>query len=182
MMMVDRQQKLHYAINTNHYNLRLLIWRKSLPLCFETNRVHYSRYGTFYAQSLENLESTHPGAKSERREWFIVSVRRNTLGIGQAIDMAGEQSYMQKSAKNAGGISQFAAKESTVAKWVLNRPFQARFAESLIEISGLSITSSNTRKCLRPSETLKSEKMADIYYTSNSNCPIKISYFNHVMR
>ena len=74
--------------------------------------------------------------------------------------MAGEQSYM-KSAKTAGGISQFAAKESTVAKWVMNRPFQARFAESLIEISGLSTTSSNSRKCLRPGEILKSEKMVE---------------------
>ena len=107
-------------------------------------------------QSLDNVESTHPGAKSEIEENGL-SVRRNTLGIGQAIDMAGEQNYM-KSAKTAG---QFAAKESTVAKWVLNRPFQARFAESLIEISGLSTTSSNSRKCLRPSEILKSEKMVD---------------------
>jgi hypothetical protein len=159
MMMVDRQQKLHYAINKNDYNLRLLMWRKSLPLCFATNRVHYSRYGTFYVQSLEYLESTHPGAKAEIEE-NGVSVRRNTLGIGQAVDMAGEQSYM-KGAKTAGGISQFAAKESTVAKWVMNRPFQARFAESLIEISGLSTTSSNSRKCLRPGEILKSEKMVE---------------------
>ena len=151
-MMVDRQQKLHYAISTNDYNLRLLMWRKSLP------RVHYSHYGTLYVQSLENLESTHPGAKSKIEENGL-SVRRNTLGIKQAIDMADEQSYM-KSAKTAGGISQFAAKESTVAKWVLNRPFQARFAESLIETSGLSTTSSNSRKCLRPSEILvrKSQK------------------------
>ena len=118
-MMLDRQQKLHYAVKKNDYNLRLLMWRKSLPLCFATNRVHYSRYGTFYVQSLEYLESTHPGAKAEIEE-NGVSVRRNTLGIGQAVDMAGEQSYM-KSAKTAGGISQFAAKESTVAKWVMNQ-------------------------------------------------------------
>ena len=72
--------------------------------------------------------------------------------------MAGEQSYM-KSAKTTCGISQFAAEESAVAKWVLNRPFQARFAESLIEISGLSKTSLNSQKCLRPSEILNSEKM-----------------------
>jgi hypothetical protein len=159
MMMVDRQQRLHYAINMNDYNLRLLTWRESLPLCFATNRVHYSRYGTFYVQSLEYLESTHPGAKTEIEKNGL-SVRRNTLGIGQAVDMAGEQSYM-KNAKTAGGIRQFAAKKSTVAKWVMNRPFQARFAETLIEISGLSTTSSSTRKCVRPSEILKSNKMVE---------------------
>ena len=41
----------------------------------------------------------------------------------------------------------------------MNRPFQARFAETLMEISGLSKTTSSSRKCLRPSEILKSEKM-----------------------
>ena len=48
------------------------------------------------------MKDTHPGAKEEIEEKRLF-VRRNTLGIGQAVDMAGEQSYM-KSAKTAGGI------------------------------------------------------------------------------
>ena len=99
MIMVDRQQKLHYAINTNNYNLCLLIWKESFPMWFTTNKIHYARYGTFYVKFLEYLEDTHPGAKEEIEEKGL-SVRRNTLGIGQAVDMAGEQSYM-KSAKTA---------------------------------------------------------------------------------
>ena len=155
MIMVDKQQKLHYAINTNNYNLRLLIWKESLPMWFETNKIHYARYGTFYVKFLEYLEDAHPGAKEETEEKGL-SVRRNTLGIGQAVDMAGEQSYM-KSAKTAGRIRQFSTNEAAVAKWVMNSPFQARFAETLMEISGLSKTTLSSRKCLRPSEILKSE-------------------------
>ena len=41
----------------------------------------------------------------------------------------------------------------------MNRPFQARFAETLMEISGLSKTTSRSRKYIRRSEILKSEKM-----------------------
>ena len=78
------------------------------------------------------MKDTHPGAKEEIEEKGL-SVRRNTLGIGQAVDMAGEQSYM-KSAKRAGGIRQFSTNEAVVAKWVMNRPFQARFAEALMEL------------------------------------------------
>ena len=48
----------------------------------------------------------------------------------------------------SGGITSFAASESTVAKWVMNRPFQTRFVESLIEITGMAKTTSNPRKCL----------------------------------
>ena len=100
MNLLDRQRKLHYAINTNDFSLRLLVWKESLPLCFATNRVHYSRYGTYYLKSLECLESTHPGAKEEI-ENLGLSVRRNTLGIGQAVNLAGEQTYM-RNAKTAG--------------------------------------------------------------------------------
>ena len=100
MDLVDRQRKLHFAINNNHFSLRLLMWKKSLPLCFATNRVHYARYGTYYLKSLECLKSTHPGAKEEI-ENVGLSIRRNTLGIGQAVDLAGEQTYM-RNAKTAG--------------------------------------------------------------------------------
>ena len=43
----------------------------------------------------------------------------------------------------------------------MNRPFQARFAKTLIEISGLSMTSSHSWKCIRPSEIIKSNKMVE---------------------
>ena len=94
MIMADRQQKLHYAISTNNYNLRLLIWKESLPMWFVT----------FYVKFLEYLEDTHPGVK-EKIEEKGYSVKRNTRGIGQAVDMAGKQSYT-KSAKPVSGIRQ----------------------------------------------------------------------------
>ena len=102
------------------------------------------------------MEDTHSGAKEEIEEKGL-SVRCNSLGIGQAVDMAGEQSYM-KSAKTVGGMRQLSTNEAAVAKWVMNRPFQARFAETLMEICGLSKTTSSSRKCLCRSEILKSEK------------------------
>ena len=85
MIMVDWQQKLHYAINTNKYNLGLLIWKESLLMWFATNKIHYARYGTFYVKFLEYLEDTHPWAKEEIEEKGL-SMRRNTLGISQAVD------------------------------------------------------------------------------------------------
>ena len=72
--------------------------------------------------------------------------------------MEGEQSHM-KSVKTACGIRQFSTNEAAVAKWVMNRPFQARFAKTLMEISCPSKTTPSSRKCLRPSEILKSVKM-----------------------
>ena len=102
MKLVDRQQMLHYSVNCNDYDLRMISWNASLPLCFATNRVHYSRYGTYYLQFLEHIDRTHPGAKDEIKGVGL-SIRRNKLGIGQSIDLAGEQSYMRL-AKTTGTI------------------------------------------------------------------------------
>ena len=66
-----------------------------------------------------------------------LSVRRNTLGIGQAVHVAGEQSCM-KSAKTAGGIRQFSTNEAAVAKWVYNlvsgRPVDDVICDSLLRL------------------------------------------------
>ena len=56
---------------------------------------------------------------------------------------------------------QFPAKENTVAKWVMNRPYQTKFVELLMELSGVCTTMSSPRKCLRSSEILKSNKMVE---------------------
>ena len=85
----------------------------------------------------------HPSAKKELQT-FGVSVCRNTYGIGQAIDLAGKQTYM-KSSKTIGGITHFQTKKSALLKWVLNRPFQSKFVEALEDSAGLNLP----RKCLR---------------------------------
>ena len=50
-------------------------------------------------QQLKNVNASHPGALEEFEN--ISSERQNNTGIGQAIDLAGEQTYM-KSAKTTG--------------------------------------------------------------------------------
>ena len=52
----------------------------------------YARYGS-YVNFLKYIDESHPGAKDEIKEKGI-SVQHNDLGIGQAIDLAGEQTYM----------------------------------------------------------------------------------------
>ena len=42
----------------------------------------------------------------------------------------------------------------------MNRPYQAKFAESLLDISGLR-SAQSTRKCLRPSEIVKSSRTVE---------------------
>ena len=94
MKLVDQQQ-LHLSIKKNDFDLRLRLWEELLPLCFVTNRLHYSMYGSYYVKQLNYLENTHHGARQEIEDMSL-SVWRNKAGIGQAVDLAGEQTYMKK--------------------------------------------------------------------------------------
>ena len=64
-----------------------------LTLCYARNKVNYARYGTYYIQHLRQLEKSHPVSLDDIRSFM--SIRRNEIGIGQAIDFAGEQTYMR---------------------------------------------------------------------------------------
>ena len=115
LRMTSLLHAFHYSINVNDFYLRLNCWKRMVSLCFPTNKRNYAR--AYYVQMLENLPDTHPGAIEELTEKGI-SVRRNTTGIGQSIDGAGEQTFM-RSAKTSGGIETFTTQDKTYDKWVL---------------------------------------------------------------
>ena len=139
-------QELHYSININDFHLRMKCWRDLVILCFPTNKRNYARYGSYYVEQMQNLPTTHPGAVEELLEKGI-SVSRNDIGIGQSIDGAGEQTF-RRSAKTRGGIKSFTSNDATYSKWVLSRPFQAKFVEALLDMIGKGETGRHS-KCLR---------------------------------
>ena len=94
--MVSELQLLHFSLKVNNSELKIKCWEKLLPLCFTTNKIHYYRYGTFYVEQMKNLETSYSGAMEEIEDFCLA--KRNSVGIRQAIDLTGEQTY--KKCKN----------------------------------------------------------------------------------
>ena len=44
------------------------------------NKIHNSRYRTFYIEQMKNLETSYPGATEENENFC--SVKRDSVGIG----------------------------------------------------------------------------------------------------
>ena len=65
----------------------------------QTEFIMHDTQHILYIQQLKYMEALHPGALEEFET--ISSVRGNNMGIGQAIDLAGEQTNM-KNVKAAG--------------------------------------------------------------------------------
>ena len=74
--LVDILHRLHFAVQSNNIEEKILCLRLMLPMLFFFDRTHYSRYGSYYVKSLECLEETHPGAKAELMK-IGSSIRRN---------------------------------------------------------------------------------------------------------
>ena len=155
--MMDRRHLLHMAIKENDFDLRLLCWTDSLPLCFAFNKHNYARYGAYYVHSLQVLDVTHPGAKQLIEKQGISVQRSHHKASRQALDQAGEQTF-NRSAKSPGGIKQFANNQTTYDKWVLNRPHLAKVRNGLLQMTGLDSATDNPQKTCRPSEIIKSEQ------------------------
>ena len=63
-----------------------------------------------------------------------------------------------KSSKTAGGIKNFITQENTYEKWVLTRPFQAKYVDALLTYASLNKHENDPRKCLRESQIKKSKE------------------------
>ena len=66
MMYVDLmelQQMAYTSIQTNDYDMRLYAWENILPYYFALNKVNYARYGTYYVETLKQIDIRYPGLK-----------------------------------------------------------------------------------------------------------------------
>ena len=52
--LMDLQQKLHFSVNMNDFELRLHCLRAFVSLCFATIKQNYARYGSYYVLLLEH--------------------------------------------------------------------------------------------------------------------------------
>ena len=45
------------------YDMRLYAWENILPYYFALNKVNYARYGTYYVETLKQIDIRYPGLK-----------------------------------------------------------------------------------------------------------------------
>ena len=57
------QQSTLTSVRENDFNLGLCWWSYFISYYFVLNRTNYKRYGSYYLQVTEAIDSTHPGLK-----------------------------------------------------------------------------------------------------------------------
>ena len=61
--LMELQQMAHTSIQANDYDTRLHAWENILPYYFALNKVNYARYGTYYVETLKQIDIRYPGLK-----------------------------------------------------------------------------------------------------------------------
>jgi len=97
------QHQIHTSVQTNDFDMRLDSWEKMLPMYFAFNKTNYARYGTWYVQTLKEIDDRYPGLKP-LLELQCLSVQAQTsYPIRTSIDQRGEQS-INRDAKTPGNF------------------------------------------------------------------------------
>ncbi|KAG1711251.1 hypothetical protein GQR58_002553 [Nymphon striatum] len=150
------QHQIHTSVQTNDFDMRLDSWERMLPMYFAFNKTNYARYGTWYVQTLKEIDDRYPGLKPLLQSNGLSVQAQTACSIRTSIDQRGEQS-INRDAKTPGGIRFFASNKEAILKWCLNRADVAKSTGELKKMAGVS-KQFNMYKPMRPSQILLSEK------------------------
>lgn len=98
------QHQIHTAIQTNDFDMRLNAWKEMLPLYFALNKTNYARYGTWYVQTMTEVDDRYPGLKELLKSTGLSVQAQTSHPIRTSIDQRGEQS-INRDAKTSGMVS-----------------------------------------------------------------------------
>ena len=100
------QHQIHIAVQTNDFEMRLNAWKEILPLYFAFNKTNYARYGTWYVQTMIEIDERYPGLKELLNTTGFSVQAQTSYPIRISVDQRGEQS-INRDAKTAGIIFSF---------------------------------------------------------------------------
>ena len=95
------QHQGHAAIQTNDFEMHLNAWQRVLPNYVIFNKMNYARYGSYYVQVLNEIESNYPGLKELLFPCGLSVQAQETHPVRTAIDQLGEQT-INEDAKTLG--------------------------------------------------------------------------------
>ena len=99
--LMELQQMAHTSIQTNDFGMRLYAWENILPYYFALNKVNYARNGTYYLETLKQIDIRNPGLKTLLEKRGMSAQAQIAYPIRTATDQRWEQS-INRDAKTAG--------------------------------------------------------------------------------
>lgn len=97
------QHQIPTAVQTNKFNMRLDAWDKTLPMYFAFNKTNYARYGTWFVQTMKEIDDRYPGVKPLLQSNDLSVQVQTAYPIRTSIDQRGEHS-INRDAKTPGNF------------------------------------------------------------------------------
>ena len=138
-------------------------------LFFSFDGHNYSRYLTFFAVFLANIDDTHPGASDLLKAGAISVARSLVPSSRSAVDKTIEETFMKHAKSHGGsggcgaGLTGILTNFSAYQRWVKTTHERAQYVDVTRAKAGLETESYDGQhhKDLRPSEIKKSEKRVE---------------------
>ena len=156
--LVKNQNFANIAVQSNYFDFGILTlifaWKYMIPFFLVLNKISHARYGSFYAESIGNIEKFYLNLKPLLETKGFSVQGQDCYAIRTSIDQRGEQTTNQD-AKTSGEITSF---KKYVLKWCLNRSEQASNTRALLDLCGVGVANDQYKPC-RPSQVILSENL-----------------------
>lgn len=158
--------ELLQAVKTNNLSLYAQCLFNMSDLFFSFDGHNYSRYLTFFAVFLANIDETHPGACELLKAGAISVARSLVPGNRCAVDKTIEETFMKHAKSHGGsggcgaGLTGLLSNFSAYQRWVKTTHERAQYVDVTRAKVGMESESHGRQqhKDLRQSEVKKSEK------------------------
>lgn len=153
-----------FAERTSNWELHLGVLSKMLNLFAATGHINYAKSVRLYLQEMKKLPKTHPWLYQEfmNGNHTVQRTERNWTGIWT--DLAIEQTMM-RSIKSQGGLTGGRGMTESVRHvWALSLSQMALVHDAMIQLTGVSVKSSEQHEEIGNSRTIQDYKDCRTFY------------------
>ena len=158
MDMVDILRLFIKAERTSNWKLHLRALSEMLPYLAAAGHNLYTKSARLYLQSMGTLETDHPDVYRKFEDGFHVVRRSNRFWAGLSTDLVIEQVLM-RSLKTSGGLTRGRGMtERQRLIWLLSMPACAEINRAMLELTGVSYSTSEQNKDMTKSRQARDMK------------------------
>ena len=158
MDMVDILRLFIKAERTSNWKLHLRALSEMLPYLAAAGHNLYTKSARLYLQSMSTLETDHPDVYRKFEDGFHVVRRSNRFWAGLSTDLVIEQVLM-RSLKTSGGLTRGRGMtERQRLIWLLSMPACAEINRAMLELTGVSYSTSERNKDMTKSRQARDMK------------------------
>ena len=143
---IDYFSLIHRSIKTNDIDLFKYALFEICGISFVVNQLNYTRWMTYYALELENMQNEKPEVIDHLKNSAFSENRTGKPFSRVAVDMALEQAIITEAKNCLEGVMAFADINSAINRWQVTSRMKIKIIKSFLEMTKIKNYNAETKE------------------------------------